>query len=1076
VSLPSFSVRQVVLVNLVFAVLMVLGAAVARRIPVDVFPDISFNRALVVTTWTGASTEEMERLVTTKLEDEIHGIAGIKEMFSFSSPGLSEITVEWQETLSEVEYEAAVNDLRAAIDRVDDLPEDADTPILRELSVSEVYNVCMVAVADVGGVGEYTLREVARDLKDRLERIPGLRKAELRGDRDRELRVLVDKNRATQYGLTLRDVIDVIARNNQNFPGGSFTDPSDHEVTVRGLGSFVSPEELAETVVRKDPDGHHVRLEDVATIESGFAKRRLSGRHDGRPAIVLGISKEADYDVVELVDRVDDLLEEAQVFLPPGIEAKVMLDTSAYVESRLEILRSNLVLGVVLVISILWLTVGFRNALLAIVGVPFSFLAAIVLFPIFDITINSLSLIGFIMVSGMIVDDAIIILENVYRRIEAGEPLAQAAIRGTEEVMWPVSAAAFTTIAAFLPMLTISGTSGEYMSILPKTVIACLLGSLFEALVVLPAHYLDWGSRRSAGDSLSRVADRPVWQRASYALRAQVDAAIVSLRHRYLQLQARILTHRYAFMVLSLGALVFAAGLFRHVPVDLFPSDFNQLMVAIETPRDFGIEQTDRVVRGVEEALEPVRHELLDVTSYSGLSMDADELPLRGPNYGMVFLSVPNTRGNIADPDRVLRLVRQRLEQEHWPAHRDEIVTLRVMPPRAGPPIGKPVAIRIQSEDYEVAKRIAAEMKAELATMAGVHSITDNAPLGPRELRIALDEHRASLHGLGFDDVGFALMAANEGVVPSTFKDPRSDEDVDIRVLLRPDQRGSVADLLDVEVRAPDGHLVKLGDVATVEVTRGFQRLYHFDARRAVVVYADVNGVQATSVSANAAMERAFADVPERHPGVNVVFGGEFQATDRAMADLRIALLIAVFSIYGILAAQFRSYLQPFIVMSVIVFSFIGVSVGMWAMNELVGRYAISMYVFYAMVGLAGIVVNDSLVLIDFVNQERGRGSSPWDSVRTASEKRFRPILLTTLTTVAGLLPMATGMTGYSPVFGPFATAIVFGLAAASGLTLFVVPAFYLILEESKAVPRRAVRRLRGREMPTMPVGGGRDL
>jgi HAE1 family hydrophobic/amphiphilic exporter-1 len=1076
VSLPSFSIRQVVLVNLLFAVLMLTGVMVARRIPVDVFPDISFNTAVVVTTWTGASPEEMERLVTTKLEDEIDGIVGIKEMFSFSSQDLSEINVEWEETLSEVEYEAALNDLRAAIDRVDDLPVDAETPILTELSVSEVYNVAMVAVTDVGGVGEYTLREVARDLQERLERIPGLRKAELRGDRDRELRVLVDKHRAAQYGLTLRDLHDVIVRNNQNFPGGSFTDPDDREVTVRGLGQFVSPEQLAETIVRKDPDGHHVRLADVATVESGFAKRRLSGRHDGHPAIVMGISKEARYDVVELVDRVEALLARAESFLPPGIEARITLDTSEYVESRMEIMRSNLVLGVVLVIFILWLTVGFRNALLAIVGVPFSFLVAMALFPIFGITINSLSLIGFIMVSGMIVDDAIIILENIYRRIEAGEPLAQATIRGTEEVMWPVSAAIFTTIAAFLPMLTISGTSGEFMSILPKTVIACLLGSLLEALVVLPAHYLDWGSRRSAGDSLERAAARPVWQRASYVLRARVDGAIVGLRARYLALQARVLTHRYAFLAFGLGAFVFAAGLFRHVPVDLFPGDFNQLMVAIETPRDYGVEQTDRVVRGVEEALEPLRHELLDVMSYSGFSMDADEVPLRGPNYGILFLSFPNTHENIADPDRILRLVRQRLEREYWPEHRGDLVTLRVMPPRNGPPIGKPVAIRIQSDDYGVAKQIAGEMKAELATLAGVHGITDNTPLGPRELRVELDEHRASLHGLTFDDVGFALMAANEGVVPSTFKDPDSDEDVDIRVLLQADQRTSVADLLDVEVRTPGGYLVKLGDVAHIEVTRGFQRLYHFGARRAVVVYADVDGVQATSTSANEYMARAFADVPDRYPGVNVVFGGEFQATDQAMADLRIAMLIAVFSIYGILAAQFRSYLQPFIVMSVIVLSFIGVAVGMWAMNELVGRYAISMYVFYALVGLAGIVVNDSLVLIDFVNQERGRGSSTWDSVRIASEKRFRPILLTTLTTVAGLLPMATGMTGYSPVFGPFATAIVFGLAAASGLTLFVVPVFYLILDEAKGASGRLARRARGREASVAPVAGGRDL
>jgi multidrug efflux pump subunit AcrB len=317
-------------------------------------------------------------------------------------------------------------------------------------------------------------------------------------------------------------------------------------------------------------------------------------------------------------------------------------------------------------------------------------------------------------------------------------------------------------------------------------------------------------------------------------------------------------------------------------------------------------------------------------------------------------------------------------------------------------------------------------------------------PFGPRELRVALDDHRASIHGLTFEDVGFALMAANDGVVPSTFKDPDSDEDVDIRVLLQEDQRGSIADLMDVRIRTPAGYQVELGDVADIGLERGYERLYHFGAQRAVVVYADVDNEEATSVSVNEEMRARFRDVPQRYPGVNLVFGGEFQATDDAFADMRRAFLLAVVAIFAILAAQFRSYTQPLIVMSVIVFSFIGVTVGMWAMNALVGGYALSMYVLYAIVGLAGIVVNDSLVLIDFVNRQRERGVSPDEAVRTASHRRFRPILLTTLTTVVGLLPMALGLTGYSRVFG-----------------LFVVPTLYLGLEDLKDALRRVLVSLR---------------
>jgi HAE1 family hydrophobic/amphiphilic exporter-1 len=753
-------------------------------------------------------------------------------------------------------------------------------------------------------------------------------------------------------------------------------------------------------------------------------------------------------------------VDEYAATLPEGVEAQLTWDSAAYVATRIDIMRNNLLLGVVLVVFVLWFTVGFRNAMLAILGVPFSFLTALILFPLFDVTINSLSLIGFVMVSGMLVDDAIIILENIYRHVEEGVPLREAIVRGAEEVMWPVTAAIATTVAAFIPMLLVTGTSGEFMAILPKTVILCLLGSLFEALVILPAHYLDFGSRRKAADSLAETRADAGFVRWSYAMRVRVDAGIDRFRSFYLVAQGRILEHRWVFLVASLAALWFSLGLAQHVPIDLFPSDFNQLMVTLEAPTDHGVDQTDRVVRGMEQALGPIRQELTDVSVYVGVSMSADHGPQIGVNLGLLFVSFPNTHANIADPDRVLNLVRERLETFRA-GHPEDIVNLRVTPPRNGPPIGKPVAIRIQSDDYAQAKRIAEEMKAELAGMPGLYNIEDNLPVGPRELRVALAEHRASIHGLSFDDVGFALLAANDGAVPSTFKDPLSDEDVDIRVMLREDQRRSIADLLDVEIRTPGGYRVKLGDVAEIEVKRGYQRLYHYDTNRAVVVYADVDNEQATSTSANEAMRARFADVPQRFPGVTLVFGGEFQAADDAFADMRRAFGLAVMAIFGILAAQFRSYTQPLIVMSVIVFSFIGVTLGMWVMG-----YALSMHVLYAMVGLAGVVVNGSLVLIDFVNRERARGTPPLEAVRAASHRRFRPILLTTVTTVTGLLPMALGLTGYSRVFGPFATAIVFGLGMASLLTLFVVPALYLGLEDLKA----ALRQRRG--MPTSATLG----
>ncbi len=1044
-SSARFSVNQVVLVNLTFIVLMLAGVLAVRKIPVDVFPDISFNAAVLSTIWPGASADEVERMVTRKIEDEIRDVAGIKEWYSFSSQGLSQISIGWDETMSKIEQQASLNELRAAIDRVTKLPEDAEQSVLTELSVSEVFDSCMIAVSDTGGVGEHTLREVARDLEHKVERLAGVRKGRLMGARDRELRVYVDKDRALQFDLTLAEISAIVERNNQNMPGGSFSDESDREIRVRGLGNFISAEALAATVVRKNPDGNHVTLGEIAEVRRDFERRTSYGYYNGRPTITVGVGKTKGADVSEVVERVRRLVERERPYLPAGLEAELVWDSSIFVNKRLGILRDNLVIGVGLVIFILWLTVGFRNALLAIVGVPFSFLVALILFPMLDITINLLSLIGFVMVSGMLVDDAIIVIENIYRHVEEGEAVKEAVINGAEEVMWPVIAAVCTTMAAFIPMLLVTGTSGEFMSILPKTVIACLIASLVECLFVLPAHYIDWGSTSTAEAALARNArNEGHVARWSHTLRARVDGLIDDLRELYSRALERVLSHRVPFLIACLAAFYFALGLSSHIRVDLFPSDFNQLFITVKTPVDYDLDRTKEIVLGVERALGPVRHEIEEVSTYAGQGMGANEEPIFGSNYGVLFISFRDSPENVADPDRMVRAVRQALD-DYRQANPRGLEQLTVMPPRNGPPVGKPVAVRIMSEDYDLAKRIASQVKLELAGMPGVYNIEDNMPLGQRELRIGLDEYRASLHGLTFQDLGIALRAANDGLVPSTFKDPLSDEDVDIRVLLPKEQRNSASKLIDVDIRTPESYLVKIGDVATVGLERGYERLYHYDAQRAVVVYADVDGRAATSISVNRALQARFDDVPLRHPGVSLVFGGEFQETNAAFEDMGRAFLIALVAIYAILAAQFRSYLQPLVVMCVIVFAYIGVVIGMYVWD-----YALSMYVVYAMVGLAGVVVNDSLVLIDFANRERQRGTPVADAARLAGRRRFRAVLLTTLTTIAGLLPMAMGLSGTSMVFGPFAAAIVAGLSVASLLTLFVVPSLYLTVEGAK--------------------------
>ncbi len=1061
-SIARFSVRQGVLVNLLFFVCVLAGILAYVRTPVDFFPDISFNVAVVTTVWTGASADEVERLVTTAIEDEISGIDGIKDLWSESNGSFSTIAVQWEETLSKTAQEFALNDLRAALDRVNDLPDDAEEPLLTELSVSEVFPSILISVTDVGGVGEKSLRQAAREVEQRLETIAGVEKVSNRAEHERELRVMIDRDLAARHALTVPEVAGVIERTNLNLPAGTFSSESG-ETTLRATGDYTSLDQVLATVVKRNPDGSLVRLSEIARLEDGIEKRRFKGRYNGRPAMILGIAKEADADIIDIAGRVDAWIEQEATFLPAGIEVRKTMDTSRYVSSRMRVLSNNLITGVFLVMAILWFTVGFRNAALTIIAIPFSFLVALILFPIMGLTISALSLVGMLLVSGMLVDDAIIVLENIYRRIEEGEPLRDAVINGTEEVMWPVIAAVATTAAAFAPLLLISGTSGEYFAILPKAVIVCLVASLFECLVILPAHYLDFGSRRSPGELPERPEGagpvRLFFFGVSFAaarLHRRVDLGLGRLRRAYVASLDVVLTHKGPFAALTLSCWLFSCSAGTWLPIDLFPSEFDTFFLTLEAPTEYSIDQTDRVTRGVEqEVMEDLVGDVAtDYSTYVGALVGGNHEQRVAPNLSMIYVTLTDTEEHRLYPERALRVVREKVER-YREKHPEGTEELRAQTPRNGPPIGRPVATRIQSDDYALSKSISLEMQAFLRTVPGVYNIEDSMPEGPREIRVVLDEERAHRHGLSFRDLAIALRGANDGIVASSFRDPAADEDRDIRVMLAERDRKDISDILQAEVRTPAGYLVRIGDIASLEVTSGRLMLAHHDGQRTVTVYADVDGEYATSTSANRALEVAFADVSLRYPEVSVVYGGEFEQTNQAFADMAATLPIALGLIYMILAAVFRSYVQPVVVITAVPFCAVGMVFGLHVLG-----HTLSMPLLYAFIGLVGVVVNDSLVMVHFINGARARGMPLLEAVRVSGAQRLRPILLTTLTTVLALLPMALGLAGASKSYGPFATGVAFGLSFAMVGTLFCVPLSYTILIESLERARSGLERL----------------
>jgi HAE1 family hydrophobic/amphiphilic exporter-1 len=1060
VTLPEFSVRQTVLVNVLFVVCMVGGWNALQLTEVEYYHDVTLNQAVITTAWPGASADEVERLITAKIEEKLLTVGNIDEMRSASQSNISMISVDFDETLGGVDYESAVNDVRAALDQVQDLPLDAEEPELNEIITSEVSPIIMLAVTDVGGVGELPIRDVAREAQSRLRELQGVSTVEVRGLQEREVRVLVDRARASVYGLTVEDIAERVRRKNQNIPAGTFQDALG-EATLRATGDYASVEQILDTVIRDDGAGTRVLLRDVARAEKGLEKQVFISRYNGYPAAVISVGKKDKTDVRALSARVDRWVDGFAPLLPAGIELTTTLDTTDFVTPRVSVLLNNLSTGMFFVLALLWFTIGFRNALLTVIAIPFSFLTAIIFFPVLDISVNSNTLIGMLLVSGMLVDDAIIVLENIYRRVEGGEELRAAVIGGANEVLWPVTAAVMTTVAAFAPLLLVGGTAGKFVEVLPKCVVVCLLASLFECLVILPAHYIEFGSRRVAGESRSRGG----WTRATGAisrLRLSMDKSFDRLRIRYRGLLRPVIEHRLSFNLLLFSVILAAFAGATRLPVVLFPGEYQSFTVSLEAEPDYSLAQTAGLVDRIEAELRRLpATDVQDFNTTVGIAIDLNYDRIVASNLALIYVAIAQTEENQLSPEMVLYRVRSAMDALRRESS-EGIVELRVEPQPYGPPLGRPVEVRIQSEDFSLNRTLADEVKAYLRTIPGVSGVDDNLKEGPREIRLRIDEARAGQYGLTFEDLARSLRSANDGIVTSSFRSPSATEDDDIRVLLESDQRDRIVDLLEVVVPTPDGRLVRLADVADLEVARGYLAYRRVDGKRAVTVFGDVDDDLATSTSVNRELAAQFAAIRTRFPQVDIVYGGEFQESNEAIANTLAAFPVALLLIYMILATLFRSYVQPLIVLTAIPLGFAGIVFGVGVFG-----YTVSFNLLYASVGLAGVVVNDALVMVDFINRARREGLSLPEALLQSGERRLRPVVLTTLTTVVALLPMALGIQGASRTYGPFASSIAFGLLFAMLGTLFVVPLSYATFAQMDLRVRGGLRRVRrsiGRE------------
>lgn len=1019
----EFSVRQPLFVNLLTILIFLAGFMAIKNINRDVFPTIDMDVVMVTTAYPGATPKEIEKLITIPIERELKEVDDIKEMTSISIEGLSHIFLEIEPDAPD--KSRVISDIQRAVDKADDLPADLrDDPLVNDIKTRDRP---VVEVSLAGDMPEHDLIQHARMIERMILDLPGVAKVSRNGWRDEEIWVEVDPDKIKEYYISLAEVVQALRRQNVSVPGGTVV-LNGTESILRTTGEFETSEEVSNVVLRGNELGNWIRVGDIAKVTDDFDPFEIVHRTDGHRAINLVAVKKERADAITTVDQIDKIVEEYRGIAPPDLEISTVNDMSYYVKRRLNVLLNNGWVGIVLVLVCLFLFLSARTAVATAIGIPTAFLMTFTIMYFAGVTVNLLTMFGLIMVLGMIVDDAIIISENVHRRIADGQPAAEAAIEGTHEIWRPVLTTVLTTIAAFTPLMFMSGIIGKFVLYIPLVVIIALLSSLTQAFLILPSHIV----------SIESIPRSKFFGRMH---KGSVDRLFRRFQGAYIRLVKRLIRRRWPYIgVVGVFFIISAYIGIVHIPYVLFPQrGIDAFFVRAKAPIGTPVLETERLMERLEEEVAQLpKTELDNFVTTVGLTQqdghDADSERATHVAQIQVILKPPADREMTSD-ELIAMLRESTKDVEGFTEVSFENV-------RPGPPVGKPVAIRVRGDDLEELDSIAGEIKAYLATIPGVSDIKDNYEEGKGEIKVRVDEGQASRADLAVEDIALSVRSAFDGAIATTIK--KAEEEIDVRVRFPDEWRYRDGALQSVMVPNGRGNLTPIGAVASFEQGPGINAIRHYDRKRTVTVTANVDEKNATSVGVTKKVQQRFRDVSKEHPGVSLGYGGEWEKTEESLADLKMAMLIAAFIIFAILVFEFQSLLQPLVVLLAVPYGFIGIA---WAF--LVHFEPKSFLAMMGAVGLAGVVVNNSIVFMDFMNKARRSGHSLRDSIIEAARLRLRPILLTTITTVFGLLPVAYGIAGSDPFLKPMALAIGWGLVFATACTLLVTPALYAVIDDA---------------------------
>jgi multidrug efflux pump subunit AcrB len=1025
--------------NLLMILIILAGFLSLKTVKVEIFPEVAMDKIQISVVYPGASPEEIEESICIKIEEQIRSLDGIERIVSIANEnvGLVDAEVELGQDVNEIK-----DKIKSEIDRITTFPESAEEPVIKEaMRRNEVLQVAVFGETD-----NKSIKRLAEKVRDDLLAIDGITQVDLSGTKEYEISIEVSESKLREYNLSFDQVTAAVRRGSLDLPGGKVTTESG-EILLRTKSLAYNQKDYEEIILFSDKNGHTVKIKDIATVIDGFEEADLRSDFNGKPAALVKIFRVGDQSPNEIAAKVKDYVLESKDKMPYGIGIDYWMDQSRILQSRMDLLVRNALQGLTLVVLCLALFLEVRLALWVCSGIIISFIGSFLFMNQFDASINMISLFAFILVIGIVVDDAIVVGENIYTFREAGHKPAESSKKGVRQVVVPVLFSVSTTIVAFTPLLFVEGFMGKFMRVIPIIVISVLFLSLVESMLILPSHLA--GLKNKAKFRFFIWVDK---------YNKKVDQWLEKyIQNSYTPFLKKSLKNRYLMLAISISIFIFAtvgiigSGLVEFV---FFPKIEGDNMIArVTMPKGTSIDKTREVAKRIEEAAFRVREET-----------DAKREKEKPSIYRNVYSIIgdqPMIRKSTGDPSSVVVLQSNLAEinvellpseqrefrtvdlTAKWRKYVGEIPGIETLTFQSDLlSAGADIQVELSANSFNDLQNAVEILKDSLSTFSGVFDIRDDFEDGKKEFRLKLKESAASF-GITLSDLARQVRQGFYG--DEALRIQRGKDEVKVFVRYPESERKSLSDIANMRVRTPAGAEVPFYNVAEVDFGRAYSKIKRANSKRSIAIIADVD---ASKTNANAIVSKIekelIPEIQKTYPSLKYSYEGQQRNQQQAIGSLQTGFMIAMFAIYALLAIPFRSYTQPLVVMMAIPFGLVGAIIG-----HLIFNISISIMSMFGIVALAGIVVNDSLVLVDFINQHRyDKGESMFEAIVNACQKRFRPILLTSLTTFLGLFPMMLETSVQAQFLIPMALSLGFGVLLATVICLIIVPGGILILDD----------------------------